>query len=54
MIRDAAPDVDNALGLSYIEDVTLGECSPERYRAVKERMPVKFRAKMAAIDKKWR
>jgi hypothetical protein len=54
VMNDAAPDVENALGVSYIEDLALGECTPQRYRAVKERMPPKLRAEMAAIHKNWR
>jgi hypothetical protein len=53
VLRDAAPDVENALGVSYVEDLALGECTSKRYRAVKERMPAKLRAQMASIDPKW-
>jgi len=54
VLRDAAPDVDNALGVSYLEDLALGECTPQRYRAVKERMPSLMRAEMVAIHANWR
>ena len=53
VLSDAAPDVDNALGVSYIEDLALGECTPMRYLAVKERMPPKLRAEMASIHPDW-
>lgn len=53
VMREAAPDVENALGISYIEDLALGECTPQRYRAVKERMPAMLRAEMASIHPNW-
>lgn len=53
-MHDADPEVENALGVSYLEELALGECTPERYRAVKERMPAKLRAEMAGIQKCWR
>ena len=49
VLSKAAPDVENALEVSYIEDLALGECTPQRYRAVKGRMPAKLRADMARI-----
>jgi hypothetical protein len=54
VLREATPDVGNALGVSYVEDLALGECTPQRYRAVKERMPAKLRAEMADIHPDWR
>ena len=36
------------------ETLALGECTPQRYRAVKERMPAKLRAEMADIHPNWR
>lgn len=50
----AAPDVENALAVSYIEDLALGECTPQRYRAVKERMSARLRAEMVDINPNWR
>jgi hypothetical protein len=35
----ACPELRNALEVSYLEDLALGECTPARHRAVKERMP---------------
>jgi hypothetical protein len=52
--REASPDVENALGVSYVEDLALGVCTPERYRAVKERMPATLREEMAGIHRNWR
>jgi hypothetical protein len=54
VLRDAAPDVVNALSVSYLEDLALGECTPQRYGAVKERMPAKLRGAMAGIHPNWR
>ena len=52
--NDATPDLANALDISYVEDLALGECTPQRYRAVKERMPSKMRAELASIHRNWR
>ena len=52
--NNAAPDVANVLAISYIEDLALGERTPQRYRAVKERMPPKMRAELASIHPAWR
>jgi hypothetical protein len=54
VLSEAAPDVENALAISYIEDLALGECTPQRYHAVKERMPAGLRAEMARIHPNWR
>jgi hypothetical protein len=54
VLREAAPDVENALSVSYIEDLALGECTPQRYRAVKERMPANLRTGMSRIHPNWR
>ncbi len=39
VMRDAAPEVENALSVSHLGDLALGECTSKRYRAVRERMP---------------
>jgi hypothetical protein len=52
VLADASPEVDNALGVSYVEDLALGECTPARHRAVKERMPKNLRDEMIGINKK--
>lgn len=54
VLKDAAPDVENALRVSYVEDLALGECTPQRHRAVKECMPPEMRADMASIHDNWR
>ena len=52
-MQDATPDVENALEVSYIEDMAFGECTPQRYRAVTERMPAAMQATMASIHPNW-
>lgn len=42
----ANPDVENALEVSFLEDLALGECTPARRKAVKERMPWSLRKKV--------
>jgi hypothetical protein len=54
VLADASPDVENALSVSYLEDLALGECTPARHRAVKDRMPRKLRDDMIGINSKWR
>lgn len=53
VLNKAAPDVENALAVSYIEDLALGDCTPQRYCAVKERMPPRMRTEMASIHPNW-
>ncbi len=53
VLPDADDEVDNALEISYLEDLALGECTPARHRSVKDRMPNQLRAKMIGIDSKW-
>jgi hypothetical protein len=54
VLRDAAPDGRNAVEVSFLEDLALGEFTPARLRAVKERMPRSLRGVMEAVDEKWR
>lgn len=54
VLREVTADVENALRVSYIEDRALGECTPQRFRAVKERMPAKLRAEIARTHPNWR
>jgi len=50
----AGPELRNALEVSYLEDLALGECTPARCRAIKERMPLKLRQVLIGHDEKWR
>jgi hypothetical protein len=54
VLRDADPDVRNAIEVSFLEDFALGEFTPARYEAVKRRMPRLLRDMLIAVDDKWR
>lgn len=54
VLRDADPDVRNAIEVSFLEDFALGEFSSARYEAVKRRMPSLLRDMLIAVDDKWR
>jgi len=49
----AGPELLNALEVSYLEDFALGECTPDRYRAVKERMPKSLRKILVRHHASW-
>ena len=53
LLPNAGPELLNALEVSYLEDFALGELTPERYRAVKERMPKSLRAVLVSHDPNW-
>ena len=48
----ASPALDNAIGVSYVEDFAL-EWTPKRHAAVRERMPHQLRSKLVEINKCW-
>ena len=54
VMGEADAEVENALAMSYLEDFALGEWTPERHRAVKERMSRTMRAEMVRINPNWR
>ena len=54
LLRDADPELRNALEVSYLEDFALGECTPKRYQAVKERMPKLLRAVLVSHHANWK
>jgi hypothetical protein len=54
VLREADPDVRNAIEVSFLEDFALGEFTPARYEAVKRRMPRRLRDMLIAVDEKWR
>jgi hypothetical protein len=54
LLADADPEVANALEVSYVEDLALGEWTLNRHRAIKERMPSELRKDMIGINAKWR
>lgn len=53
LLSNAGPDLLNALEVTYLEDFALGECTPERYRAVNERMPKSLRKVLIDHHRNW-
>jgi hypothetical protein len=53
LLRAAGSELRNALEVSYLEDLALGECTPARYQAAKERMPKALRQILIAHHKQW-
>jgi hypothetical protein len=53
VLRQAEPDLRNALEVSYLEDLAFGELTSERYRGVKERMSSALRAVLIAHRRDW-
>ncbi len=53
LLKEAGPELRNALEISYLEDLALGECTPVRYRAVKERMPKPLRSVLIGHNSQW-
>jgi hypothetical protein len=54
MLQDAGPELRNAFEVSYLQDFALGECTPKRYQAVKERMSKSLHAALVAHHIHWR
>lgn len=48
--RDASPEVENAIEVSYLEFLAFSELTENRYRAIKERMPKSLRTILLRID----
>lgn len=53
-LKDAGPELRNALEVSYLEDLALGEHREQRYQIVKERMPKAMRALLIEVHEWWR
>ena len=53
LLAVAGPELRNALEVSYLEDLALGECTLARYRAVKERMPRTLREIVIGYHEQW-
>jgi hypothetical protein len=53
LLPQADPALHNALEVSYLEDLALGECTPGRYRAVKKRMPQSLRQILVRHHPNW-
>lgn len=54
LLHDADEALRNALEVSYLEDLALGECTPERRRTIKERMPRSLRIVLIEHSETWR
>jgi len=54
LLRDADPDLENALEISYLEDLALGEHTPQRHQIVKERMPATLRRRLIDMHDWWK
>ena len=52
-LQDAAPELLNALEVSYLEDLALGKHTHNRHRIVKERMPFDLRRKLIDLHAWW-
>jgi len=53
-LSQAGPNLENAIEVSFIYDLALGEHNERRYKIVKERMPQSIRAKMVHIREFWK
>jgi hypothetical protein len=54
VLSEADPEVRNAAEVSFLEDFALGELTPARYEAVKQRMPRPLRDILIRFEGKWR
>jgi hypothetical protein len=54
LLAAAGPELRNALEVSYLEDLALGEWTPARHRAVKERMPRGLRQVLIGHHEQWK
>jgi hypothetical protein len=54
LLTTADPELRNALEVSYLEDLALGQCTPQRYEAVRERMPTTLRQILISHHDQWK
>ena len=52
-LADADPELENAIRVSFIEDLALGKHSKDRYIIVKDRMPPSLRDKLKLDHDYW-
>jgi hypothetical protein len=52
--ENADDALDNAIGVSFIEDFALGEITENRRKAVRERLPKILRDGIISINDRWR
>lgn len=48
--ENASPEVENAIDVSYLEWLAFSDCTENRLRAIKERMPKSLRTIVLEID----
>jgi len=53
-LTNADDALNNAIGVSFIEDFALGDFTEQRRKAVSDRMPKKLRDEIIAINDRWR
>jgi hypothetical protein len=53
LLAVADSELSNALEVSYLEDLALGECTPARHRAIQERMPKALRQVLIMHHEQW-
>lgn len=53
-LKEAGPNLENAIEVSFIYDLAVGEQNEERYRVVKERAPKSIRNKMIQTHEFWK
>lgn len=54
LLLAADSELRNALEVSYLEDLALGECTPARRRAIQERMPKPLRQILIECHPQWK
>lgn len=54
LLADAGPELQNAIEISYLEDLALGEHTEQRYRIVKDRMPRALREHLVKAHRWWK
>jgi hypothetical protein len=54
LLAVAGPELRNALEVSYLEDLALGEWTPARHQAIKERMPPALRDALIGHREQWK
>lgn len=53
-LRESGAALENAIEVSFIEDLALGEHNRQRYEIVKERAPKTIRNKMIEVHEFWK
>ena len=53
-LGQAAPELENAILVSFLEDFALGEVTSGRYAATRERMPDRLRQIVVETSDNWR